>query len=295
MESFYIIINIMKYLLKNKILEEISASDELKKGDIVRRVGHGKDQQGVFICRDDEDGLVIANVVDMKNIGFLIEVGLVRPLKKDKLYRFKKVFGDNPTSNKARAVLKRWPLYKNNPGLQQAMTNFMESAYCPDQIIDFNKTRNLKYLFIPIQQKLKIGRFEVKINWEAESNKRFQSRLEHLEVGEHMTYIATVPQKGNLKPLFYSVGTQPHESTHISLQSEPFNFEPGFGGHIKYVGDTSGKKEFLVDAGSNYFGKGEHTTLETASMVTGALEGTFTSFKFTPKEGRGAFGLKQSY
>jgi hypothetical protein len=285
----------MKYLLEHNILEEITSTAELKKGDIIRRVGNGKDQQGVFSCFDDEDGLIVVNVVDMANICFAVEAGILRPLENDKLYHFKKIFGNNPVSEKARAILKKSLLYKKHPEMQQPMCHFMEHAYGPDQIIDFERTNNLKYLFIPIQQKFKLGRFKVNINWETEGNKRFLIRLDQLEINEHMTYISSIPAAVKLKPLFYSVGTQPHESTHVSLQSEPFTFTPNMGGHIKYIADGKGKKNFIVDAGSNYFGKGNKTALATAQRVAVALAATFKEYTFTPAAGRGAYSLKQSY
>jgi hypothetical protein len=110
-----------------------------------------------------------------------------------------------------------------------------------------------------------------------------------------MTYISFIPPASKLKPLFYSVGTQPHESTYVSLQSEPFTFTPNMGGHIKYTADSKGKKTFIVDAGSNYYGKGNKTTLSTARKAAVALAATFREYTFTPVAGRGAYSLKQSY
>jgi hypothetical protein len=115
-----------------------------------------------------------------------------------------------------------------------------------------------------------------------------------MKAGEHITYIAMIPQTSTYEPKFYSIGTKPHEETHFSLKRESFNFKPTHGGHIKAEKKGEGII-YYVDAGSNYIGKGVKTKLETAESVVKALRRDCSGCTFIPLEGRGAFGTEQSY
>jgi hypothetical protein len=244
---------------------------------------------------DEEEGLILINVINMKEISFETEAGILRPVTGDKLYHFSSSFADDAKSDRARSILSEWPLYTKNPPLQMAMRNFMESGFAPEQILDLARSDNLKYLFVPIQQKFKIGKFEEKINWNLERKRRFEWHLENMRAGDHITYIAFIPPTSTETPLFYSVGTKPHESTVISLKNEPFNFKPDRGGHIRCIDDKSAAKKFVVDAGSSFIGKGHLTSVDTAKAVTRALSTIYRKHGFTPVAGRGAFSGEQSY
>lgn len=285
----------MKYLIEHDIIIPIEDDKKLKKGNIVRRVSDEKDQQGIYVDHDDKDGLILVNVIDMKNCAFAAEAGLLRHTKDDNLYVFTKSFTKNSISNKAREVLYNWSLFKKHKELQASMSVFLEHGYAPQQILDFDKTDNLKYLFIPLQEKFKIGRFEEKINWELERKERFKFHLDQLQQGEHITYVALIPPNISYSPLFYSIGTKPHETTVFSLQGEPFSFKATHGGHIKSLGTVKNKKKFLVDAGSKYLGKGVKSPINVAESICKAMARIYKDYIFTAIEGRGAFGSGQSY
>lgn len=285
----------VKYLLENNILAPLKKTGGLEKGDIIRRVSRTKDQQGIFVTHDESNGLVLVNVIDMKGIKYEADAGILYPKKNDRLYVYNHSFGRNAISNSAREVLHRWPLYKKNPDLQNAMKTFMESSFSPEQILLLEKTNSLNSLFVPLQQKLKIGRFKVKLTRKQERNQKFKYHLEQLKKGEHITYVAFIPQSCTSDPLFYSLGTQPHESTAICLKSESFNFKPTMGGHIKCVEIDGDEKKFIVDAGSNFLGKGILAKVSTARLVSRALKQVFKEYSFSPVAGRDAFDTSQSY
>ena len=104
-----------------------------------------------------------------------------------------------------------------------------------------------------------------------------------------------MPQTQSSSPLFYTAGTKPHYETHMCLLAEPYAFNPSHGGHILSQKKTSDKKRFIVDAGSQYKGKGVKTPLRVAEEVTRALSRTYPGFEFVPVAGRDAFGAGQSY
>lgn len=285
----------MKYLLEHGILAPVGSASELTKGNIVRRVSKNKDQQGIFLGLDDSDGMILVNVINMLEVSFETEAGILRPSPSDKIYRYTTSFGKDRNSAHAREILKSWSLFVKYPEQQKAMMSFMENAYAPEQVIDFAKTDNLNYIFIPVQQRFKIGKFEEKINWNVERKQRFTWHIENMRKGDHITYVAFIPQKSSETPLFYSIGTKPHESTVFSLRSEPFNFKPDRGGHILCTDDSTGQKKFLVDAGSNFIGKGHKTSVDTAKEVSKALASAYKGHDFTPVKGRGALTGEQSY
>lgn len=281
-------------LLNLNIIRKKFNNNELTKGMVVRRVNHTKDQQGRFSGFDDDNGLIFVNVVDILNSCFLAEAGIIKPSESDSLYYYTSSFSKNKKSSAALEILTAWPLYKKNPEIQIPMKEFFTSSFSPEHILYMEKNNILDTVFIPLQQKLKIGRFKEIVNWDLMRKEKFHSCLKALKPGDHITYIAMIPPTSSYSAKFYSIGTKPHEETHFSLRSEGFNFKPTHGGHIK-----AEKKDqsviYYVDAGSNFLGKGVKTKLETAENIVKALRKEYRDFVFIPLEGRGAFGTEQSY
>lgn len=281
-------------LLNSDIIEELFDHTKLSAGIILRRINSVKDQQGKFTGFDNTDGLILVNVIDPSSSAFLSEAGIVRLTKDDQLFTYKSSFSDNRKSSDAMDVLTTWPLYIKNPDLQIPMEAFIRTSFSPEHILYLKKKDKLDTVFIPLQQKLKIGRYVEVVNWDKIRKEKFGAHLNALKPGEHMTYLAMIPQTSTYSPKFYSIGTKPHEETHISLRTEAFNFKPTHGGHIKADKNETGIF-YYVDAGSNFIGKGVKTKLETAESITRALKREYRDFTFIPLEGRGAFGTEQSY
>jgi hypothetical protein len=261
----------------------------------VRRIGGGKDQQGLFTRYDDNGSMILVHVIDPSKGEFIAEAGLLTLKKGDKLYRYTDSFAISPVSVDALQLLRQWPLYIQHPELHSAIEFFVTTAYVPSQILALRERDEMAVLFIPIQQKFRIGRFEEKTDWSRVRKELFRSALDTLRDGEHITYLAQVPQTQSSSPLFYTAGTKPHYETHMCLLAEPYGFNPSHGGHILFEKPESAKKRFIVDAGSQYKGKGVKTPLHVAKEVSDALSRTYPDFEFVPVEGRGAFGTGQSY
>lgn len=284
----------INWLLENKLIELTSPGDVIPEKSIIRRMNQSKVQQGIFTGMDDTGGYILVNVIDIADSSYLADAGIIRPVKGDSLYRFTTGFSTSPGSAAAMEILEAWTLYIKHPEFQKPMTEFMKTSFTPEHILYLKKTDSLNTLFIPMQQKLKIGRFRETVNPEAVRKERFREQLKNLKAGEHITYIAMIPQTSTYDPKFYSIGTKPHEETHLSLRSESFNFKPTHGGHIKAEKKGDGMI-YYVDAGSNYIGKGVKTRLETAESVVKAMSREYSAYRFVPLEGRGAFGTEQSY
>jgi hypothetical protein len=276
----------MKALDKKKILQP---------GTIVRRVGGGKDQQGALLEYDGDNNMVLVNILDWTTGTLLAIKGVLKPMKDDRLYYCDTPFDGSPDAKKALKIVSEWSLYKKHASLQKQIINFISIAFIPEQIIELEKKEQLPFLFVPIQERFRIGRFSERRNPERVCNEAFILWLESLQRGNHITYLALVMQQKHHVPRFYSAGTRPHEETHKLLLEEDYNFHPTHGGHLKAVGIEDGKKHFIVDAGSTYLGRGVKTPLHMSQAVAAALKKVYPEFEFTPMEGRGAFGTEQSY
>ena len=285
---------VIELLERSDIIITIDKSEDIPRGSIVRRVGNGKDQQGCYMNNDDAGDMILANVIDISDKSFVSPAGILVLKEGDILYKYKKRFGNDKASQDAMEIITEWPLYKKNAPMQKTMSYFIRNSFSPDQIIYMRNKEILDYLFIPVQQKFKVGRFKEIVNWAKVRRDKFNDRLTSLQAGEHITYVAMVPQQKSYSPMFYSIGTKPHQEIEMSLRRELFNFVPTHGGHIKAIKDKKGLS-YLVDAGSNYFGKGINTLISTAEDVAKGLKLIYKDFKFIPVPGRGAFGEEQSY
>lgn len=276
------------------IIKDLTDIKTLAPGQVVRRINSTKDQQGQFTGFDDNNGLILIDVIDISSSEFLAEKGVIRAEKDDCLFFYTLSFGKNKKSSDAMEILNTWPLYIKNPDLHKPMETFFRSAFSPEYILYLKKKDMLDTVFIPLQKRFRIGRYVETTNWDVVRKEKFHKQLEALKPGEHITYIALIPQTSTYSPKFYSIGTKPHEETQISLKREEFNFKPTHGGHIKAEKNEKGIV-YYVDAGSNFLGKGMKTKLETAESVVKGLRREHKEYVFIPLEGRGAFGTEQSY
>ncbi|MBP7605224.1 MAG: hypothetical protein KBA15_14955 [Spirochaetes bacterium] len=274
-------------------LIKIPKDEPLEPGTLVRRIGGGKDQQGVFSHRT-EGGMVLREVIDLASGEYATSEGLLAPGDNDTLYRYSHSFASSHVRAQALQVISEWSLLRKHPELRDQILSFAATVFSAEQILEMKKTDTLQKLFVPIQQRFAIGKYTEKVDWRKRMLDDFRERLDGLHPGDHLTYIANVPEGGIKPPSFFSAGTKPHQETHWVLQNEPFSFSPTHGGHIKLASDR-GAKTLIVDAGSNYVGRGNKTTLITANAVVDALYRLYQGYYFIPVEGRGAFGTEQSY
>ena len=284
-------------VVNENIFKKIDSADSLSAGDIVRRVSQSgdKDQQGMFVKLDDDKSLLVAEVLDINAGNYIAEGGKLRLEPTDTIYRGVNTFRSSPAAEDARKVLTAWPLLKDHADIQDQIITFFEAAYFPEQILDLKKSDNLKLVFVPTQEKFKIGKFKEKVNWNQVREEKFTQALNSLADGKHLTYIAFIPTDSNHKPLFYTIGTKPHLETHKNLEREAYYFKPTHGGHIKIVSAENEPKKFIVDAGSNEYGVGVKTSVSTAEFVTDALAEIYPDYIFQPLPGRDAYGTQQSY
>lgn len=275
-------------------LHAVSDPASLQPGALIRRIGQGKDQQGT-VLEVRADGIVVAEVVDLLTPAFVAEAGLLTLHPSDQLLEHTETFKTSSHAEAARRVIEDWVLFKEPSSPQQQIMEFVEKAYSPAQILDFSRHDQLKLIFVPIQQKFKIGRFADKPNPRKERIERFRGMIEALNNGKHLTYLAFIPGEQISEPMFYSIGTKPHRETLKVLEREAFGFRPNIGGHIKIVSGEDEPRVYIVDAGSNEFSVGVRTPLSEAEKVTDAMKKLYPEYEFRPVPGRDAYGVQQSY
>jgi hypothetical protein len=276
-------------------MKPLDSKITLEQGAIIRRIGNGKDQQGCFLEYDDEGNLILINIIDMLTGSLFAVKGVLKPKDGDTIYYFETNFSNSPVAAKALKILNDSSLFKTNKGIQQQMLSFTQYSFTPEQIIEMQGKDTLNLLFVPLQEKFRIGRFQERRDPIRLCVETFGHVLETIQRGNHITYIAQVMQQKGYIPRFYTIGTEPHEETVKALRKEYFNFEPNFGGHIKASVTEDGTKLFILDAGSNVLGRGNKTPLHAAQSVAAALKKNYPEYEYKPLAGRGAFGTEQSY
>lgn len=281
----------------NEVLIQVADWKALSAGSVFIRINEEKEQQGlVHGINESGDGIIVTDVVDLKIGEFLTEAGIIKPGEEDKIYTPKTTFKNHPEANRAREIVRAWSLFTKNPALQTGMMQFVEHTFYPDQIFAWKSEEQLQKLFIPLQQKFKIGKYAPKVDHEKELAERFGKMLGELYDGKHLTYVAFIPREANKPSRFYSIGTKPHLETKGRLKDEPGGFNPNQGGHIKIISkEDELPKKFLVDAGSYDLGSGMHTSLAIAELVTEGMKRIYPEYEFVPVAGRGAQGVLQSY
>lgn len=277
------------------LLKPLTDISRITMGTIVRRKGKAKDQQGGYVQTDEEGNLILMNVIDMKKGDLLANEGILRQEDGDDLFYYKSSFRDSPLTREAVEVVKSWTLFSQNEPLQSSILQFIASAFVPEQVLQWKKDESLNMLFVPIQQKFRIGRYKERRSPERVCKERFKLWLDSMEEGDHITYVALVTDRKSDVPKFFSCGTRPHVVTESTLMEMPFNFKPNHGGHIKALKSKNGKKQFIVDAGSDHLGRGVKTALHTAQKIVHALDALYPDFNYTPLKGRDAFGKDQSF
>lgn len=268
---------------------------KLQLGTIIRRLSDAKYQQGGFVKTDEEGNLILINVIDLFKGELLANEGILRPEPSDQLYYSTSSFKNHPKADEALQIIKDWPLYRENISLQSSILQFTIITFVPEQILRWKKEDRLSMLFVPIQQKFRIGRFKERRNPDRVCKEQFKMWLDSLHDGDHITYVALVTDKKSDVPKYFSLGTKPHMVTESALMGIAYNFKPNHGGHIKASGKSNGRKHFLVDAGSDHLGRGIKTAIKDAEKVVKGLKMLYPEYEFTPLEGRGAFGHEQSF
>jgi hypothetical protein len=284
---------LLKNLKDQKFL--VSARwEDIPEGAFIFRQGKDTAHIARFHSRDD-DALILENVIDMNATNFITDRGLLIPADHDKLYLFDSVWAKDEDSQNALGIVQRWLLYRELPHMQKHIIKFVTNSFAPAFIIFLEEMEALKHVFIPVQQRLRIGRFSEKVLWEELNIHRFHSMLKDLVPNQHITYMGYLPQGIARRPMFYSNGIITHLETDMKLKNEPFLYPSNCGGNIKFLKEHQNRKYFLVDAGASYKGNGVKSTLEEANAIIGYLKKLYPEFRFIPIEGRGAIGSRCSF
>jgi hypothetical protein len=280
---------INEMLYEKDLLIRHADARSIKDGTFIMRRSDSLEQSALLSTQND--GTFFArNIIDLNENEFVAGQGIIHPDTDDEIYEVNSEYGNNSDTSAALAVISRSALFERYESLRDEILTFVQSAFAPKYILFLKKNDALHNIFIPIQQRFRIGRFAVRDKWENLNSERFHKMLDRLIKNEYVTYMGYLPHGTSVKPVFYSLGTETHLETDLNLKKEPFLYTSNCGGNIKLhmvKGDT---KYFLVDAGSSYKGNGVKTSLDEAQDVSESLAALYPKHHFIPVEGRGAIG-----
>jgi hypothetical protein len=281
-------------LSKQDFIFTVPQGDPIESGAFIIREGNGFAQMARFVGYD-EQGFKLENVIDLNDNAFVASQGILRPGRDDTIYVINSRYGNDDQSHIALDIVKRSALYERHPAAQRQIIDFVKAAFAPRFILFLEEINSLHYVFIPIQQRFRIGRYAVKDKWENLNTTKFRDMLDRLIQNEYLTYMGYIPMGTTAKPIFFSLGTETHLETDLKLKREPFLYPSNCGGNIKLHKVKDDMKYFLVDAGSSYKGNGVNSKLEDAESVSVFLKSMYPQHQFIPVEGRGAIGSKYSF
>lgn len=284
----------LKELMKEDFLIRIGSSDKLEKGTHVIHQRGDVVQLGRFdsyTC----DGMVLEDVINLTTADYLAERGLIRTESEDRAWRVDSQWDGSSESNEALSVIRNWSLFAKYPALQKSLLRFVSAAFPPAIINFLAATQSLRAIFVPLQQRFRVGRFSPVAKWDEINITRFCDRLQNLTTNEYITYMGYLPNGNCDQPLFYSLGTETHLETDLKLKKEPVVHAANCGGNIMLLKEENGSRTFLVDAGSSYKGKGVKASVDEAKDIARHLKKIFPAWRFIPVEGRGAIGHRYSF
>jgi len=246
-------------------------------------------EQSALLSGQNDGSFFARNVIDLSENEFISGQGIIHPEPGDPIYEINSRYtGAEATA--AINVIKKSALFERYEVYQDEILEFVRNTFAPAYILYLKNTDALHNIFIPIQQRFRIGRFSIRDKWENINTKRFRDMLDRLITDEYVTYMGYLPHGTRIKPVFYSLGTETHLETDMNLKKEPFLYSSNCGGNIKLHRVKGETKYFLVDAGSSYKGNGVNARIDEAQYVSESLNSLYPEHRFIPVEGRGAIG-----
>jgi hypothetical protein len=285
---------ILQEIFKQDFIVEVKNFSEIREGSFILIKGAGELHSARLVMHKGK-ALIVENVIDLIEGNFVAEQAVLQSASGEAIYRVVSDYSDEDDAHSVSAILARSALFHRYPYLHRTLADFVKAAWPPKLVLFLDRIDSLKSIFVPIQQRFRIGRFSVDQKWDHANARHFREMLERLIPNEYITYMGYIPQGRNCSPVFFSEGTATHLETDMKLKKEPFLYTSNCGGNIKLQKDDAGEKIFLVDAGSSYKGNGVNALIEDASWVSDYLRSLYPEFRFIPVSGRGAVGSKNIF
>lgn len=282
----------LEEMIKRNLLTQKQIAD-FKAGEVLIKVYKDTICMGRVISADNEK-IVLESIIDLNAATMIAEQGFMKILENESYYSVDTDFSFDECKD-ALSAIETSALYTANPAKKKEIVSFTASVFPPRFILFLKKKNMLSTIFVPAQQKLRIGKYTGLEKWEDVNKTRFRSMLEELCENEYITYMACLPEGRSKKALFFTSGTETHVETDKKLKKELPSCQTNCGGNIKLYRKDGETKYYIVDAGSNFKGHGVDASIEEASSVSSYLKNLFPDFKFIPAHGRGGVGSKSSF
>ncbi len=282
-------------LKKQNFIIKIETNDMIPENSFLLRTNKKTAQIGFFKKYHDEKTIILKNVIDIHKNEYFAEEGILQLNGEDEIYLIDSFYGKDIFTEKALNLITNWALFSKYINYQPSIINFVRTSFAPKLILWMKEEGLLSCVFIPIQQKFRIGRFAEKNKWEDVNRNSFKSKLDTLSENDYLTYIGYLPQHIIEAPMFFSTGKISHIETDLRLKKEPFLYNSNCGGNIKFLNQKRDSKYFLVDAGASYKGQGVNATKEDACDVIAHLKKMYPEYNFLPASGRNALGANCTF
>ena len=282
-------------LKKQEFIIPLNENEIIADGSFFLRCCGSSLQTGMIKRYYDENSVIAMNVIDLRKNEFVAEEGFLNLNAHSGIHMIDSFYNSDEISEKALNIIKNWSLFSKYPAMRLPIIKFVKNAYAPKLVLHMKNEGCLSSLFIPIQQKFRIGRFSDNTRWEDSNRSEFRHKLENLNENDYLTYIGYMPQHLIEDPMFFSVGKISHLETDLRLKKEPFLYNANCGGNIRFLNSRRDKRYFLVDAGASHRGNGVNSTEENACEVIVQLKKMYPEFNFLPASGRNALGGNSTF
>ncbi|MFW6364957.1 MAG: hypothetical protein ACOC2H_00625 [Spirochaetota bacterium] len=282
-------------LVKQDFVSRIGDIIDVPEDSFVLRITDETSQTAMYRGMTDDGCLLLSNVIELKSNLFIASDGVVRPERFGELYLMDSFYCEDIYSEQALDTVINWSLFQNTPRMQRRMLSFVKEAFAPMYVLYLKRTDQMHRLFVPVQQRFRIGRYALKPRWEDANLAKFKTQLETLVREKHITYVGHLPESLTDTPVFFTAGNYSHLETDRIFHDEPCLYRANCGGNIKLAREDESAKCFVVDAGASYKGNGVNASREEASVVAGYLKELFPDYVFVPASGRGAVGTGYSF
>lgn len=262
----------------------------LTKGTFIIRISETDHliELGKFCGYKNENAIILKNIIDLKNNEYFAESGILKITSKDEIFIIENRKYTHEQLKRFIRIIKNWALFPKLLKNREKYINFILSTFPYEFIFWCEENLLLNHIFIPVQQKFKIGKYSNFSKWEDYNHSNFKWRLDKLYNDDYITYMGRIPVCAGDRMFFYSKGKFSHIETEHKLKCEPVIYDTNCGGSIKCVKNINNVKFFVVDAGSTYKGKGALATFGEADIVADYLNKMYPEFVFMPARGRKA-------
>ena len=194
----------LEEMIKRNLLTQKQIAD-FKAGEVLIKVYKDTICMGRVISADNEK-IVLESIIDLNAATMIAEQGFMKILDNESYFSVDTDFSFDECKD-ALSVIETSALYTANPAKRKDIVSFTASVFPPRFILFLKKKNMLSTIFVPAQQKLRIGKYTGLEKWEDVNKNRFRNMLEELCENEYIKNMACLPEGRSKRDLLFTSGT----------------------------------------------------------------------------------------